>query len=66
MTRTVKIKTHENVQVNFNLSKEIAYWAKKYNITPEELKHLFERTGYSITQTIAAMKNKFYEQQVAG
>lgn len=48
----VKEKISENVQVNFNHSKEVAYWAKKYNISPEKFKKAFERSGYSISKTL--------------
>ncbi|MEO8710637.1 MAG: DUF3606 domain-containing protein [Parafilimonas sp.] len=51
----VKEKISENVQVNFNHSKEIADWAKKYNVSPETFKEAFEKSGYSIPKTIALL-----------
>ncbi|RFM25806.1 hypothetical protein [Deminuibacter soli] len=45
-----------NVQFNFSKSPEIAYWARKYNISPEVLQQTFRENGYSIAQTIAAMQ----------
>lgn len=50
-----KEKKSENVQVNFNQSKEIAYWAKKYNITPEYFQQLFKEAGYSISKLMTRM-----------
>lgn len=48
-------KKNENVQVNFNQSKEIAYWAKKYNISPEHFQQLFKEAGYSISRLMTLM-----------
>ena len=48
-----KAKTNENVNVNFNQSTEIAYWAKRYNISPELFKKTFEETGYSVSKTLS-------------
>ena len=41
MSRLVKEKLNANVQVNFNKSQEVAYWAKKYNISQEILQQVF-------------------------
>ena len=51
MTLT-KEKLNENVQVNFNHSKEIAYWSKKYNVSPVMFQKAFEQSGYSISKTL--------------
>jgi hypothetical protein len=48
-----KPKTNENINVNFNQSQEIAYWAKRYNISPEIFRKRFEETGNSISKTLA-------------
>jgi Protein of unknown function (DUF3606) len=48
----VKEKLNENVQVNFNHSKEIAYWAKKYNISPATFQKAFEQSGYSVSKAL--------------
>jgi len=48
----VKEKLSENVQTNFNHSKEIAYWAKQYDISPGIFQKAFEESGYSITKTL--------------
>jgi len=48
-----KEKLSEDVQVNFNHSKEIAYWAKKYNISPEIFHKAFEDAGYSVSKALA-------------
>ena len=53
-----KEKLNENVQVNFNHSKEIAYWSKKYNISPETFKKAFEQSGYSISKTLQLCNEK--------
>ena len=45
-----KEKRSENVQVNFNQSKEVAYWAKKYNMSPEHFQQLFKEAAYSISR----------------
>ncbi len=47
-----KEKLSENVQVNFNHSKEVAYWSKKYNISPLVFQKAFEESGYSISKTL--------------
>jgi len=47
------------VQVNFNHSKEIAYWAKKNNISPQLFKKVFEESGCSISKTLAFFNQKF-------
>jgi len=52
-----KEKLSENLQVNFNHSKEIAYWAKKYNITPAIFQKTFEEAGYSIPKTLQLFNN---------
>ena len=48
----IKEKISENVQVNFNHSKEIAYWSKKYNISPKTFQKTFEQSGHSIPKTL--------------
>jgi hypothetical protein len=55
MTPT-KEKLNENVQVNFNHSKEIAYWSKKYNISPATFQKVFEQSGYSISKTLQLLQ----------
>ena len=47
-----KEKLNANVQVNFNGSREIAYWSKKYNISQEILQQIFQNNGFSISKTI--------------
>lgn len=47
-----KEKLNENVQVNFNHSKEVAYWSKKYNISPAVFQKAFEQSGHSISKTL--------------
>jgi ABC-type tungstate transport system permease subunit len=54
-----KEKLNENVQVNFNHSKEIAYWSKKYNISPEIFKKAFEQAGHSISKTLQLCSEGF-------
>lgn len=44
-------KLNENIQVNFNNSKEMSYWAKKMNLDPLQLQKKFEEIG-SISKTI--------------
>ena len=51
---TRKGKMNENVNINFNQSQEIAYWAKKYGVSPDLFKKTFEETGHSISKTLAA------------
>lgn len=47
-------KKSENIQVNFNQSKEISYWTKKYNISLEAFQQLFKEYGYSISRLLAS------------
>ena len=53
---TVKEKLNDNVQVNFNYSQEIAYWAKKYNVSPEVFQKAFQESGYSILKTLERLQ----------
>jgi len=48
----VKEKLNSNIQVNFNGSREVAYWSKKYNISQDILQKIFEDNGFSISKTI--------------
>lgn len=45
-----KANQSENTQVNFNASKEVAYWAKKYNMSVDAFQKLFTQAGYSISK----------------
>ncbi|MFL9483077.1 hypothetical protein ACI6Q2_09905 [Chitinophagaceae bacterium LWZ2-11] len=51
-----KEKMTTNVQVNFNKSQEITYWAKKYNISRELLQKIFKDADYSIPKMITALE----------
>jgi AraC-like DNA-binding protein len=55
----VKEKLSENIQTNFNHSKEVAYWAKKFNISPSVFQKAFEECGYSISKTLQLCNQKF-------
>lgn len=52
--RNIKQTLSENVQVNFNQSKEIAYWANKYNLSIERFQQLFREAGYSISRLLSS------------
>jgi hypothetical protein len=54
MTRITKSNLSENVNVNFNQSKEIAYWANKYNLTLDKFQQLFKEAGYSISRLLSS------------
>ncbi|GAC1443575.1 MAG: hypothetical protein NVSMB63_12530 [Sediminibacterium sp.] len=51
-------KPDKNIQVNFNVSKEISYWTMKYNISQEKLQQYFEKTNHSIMQVIQLIQRK--------
>ena len=51
---TREVKLNENTQVNFNQSREIAYWAKKFNMTQEAFQQIFQDNNFSISKTLAA------------
>ncbi len=53
-----KQKLSENIQTNFNHSKEIAYWAKKYNVSPDRFKKAFEQSGYSVLKTLQLLQEQ--------
>jgi hypothetical protein len=53
-----KEKISENVQVNFNHSKEIAYWSKKFNISASTFQKTFEQSGYSIPKTLQLLQTQ--------
>jgi hypothetical protein len=57
-----KEKLSENVEVNFNHSKEIAYWAKKYNISPEIFHKAFEEAGHSVSKALELCNNNSLHQ----
>jgi hypothetical protein len=54
----IKEKISENTQVNFNHSKEIAHWAKIYNVSPSLFHEAFEQSGYSISKTLELLQRK--------
>lgn len=47
-----------NVQFNFSKSPEIAYWAKKFNLSQDILQQTFKENNYSIAQTLAALQKR--------
>ncbi len=55
--RTAKVDNN-NTQVNFNASREIGYWAKKYNTSQEEIQEIFKETGNSIYKTLQRLQEK--------
>lgn len=55
--RSAKI-SHQTTQVNFNASREIMYWAKKYNTSQQEIQQLFEQTGFSISRTLNILQQR--------
>jgi hypothetical protein len=55
--RSAKIDI-KNTQVNFNASREVMYWAKKYNTSQQEIQQLFEQTGYSISKTLELLQQR--------
>jgi len=59
MANLAKEKLSEDIQVNFNHSKEVAYWAKKYNISPQLLQKAFRESGYSISRTLQFFNQTF-------
>jgi len=52
----VKQKLSDNVQTNFNHSKEIIYWAKKYNVSPSVFQKAFEESGYSVSKALQRLQ----------
>jgi len=52
----IKEKLNESVQVNFNHSKEVAYWSKKYNVTPAAFQKAFEQSGHSIPKALQLLQ----------
>ncbi|MFP5041065.1 hypothetical protein [Parasediminibacterium sp. JCM 36343] len=58
-----KEKLNPNVQVNFNKSKEMAYWAKKLNLNAADLQKKFEEFGSSISHTIAYYRRETSNMQ---
>lgn len=55
---TREVKLNDNTQVNFNQSREIAYWAKKFNMSQEAFQQIFQDNNYSISKTLAACAPK--------
>lgn len=53
-----KEKLSENTQANFNHSKEIAYWAKKYDVSPALFQKAFEESGQSILKTLQLLQDQ--------
>ena len=52
----IKEKISENIQTNFNHSKEIIYWAKKYNVTPSLFQKAFLESGYSVSKALERLQ----------
>jgi hypothetical protein len=63
MTRTNKQKLDENVNINFVQSKEIAYWANKYNVSIDRFQQMFSEAGYSIS---ALLRSGMLNKKIAG
>ena len=57
-TFITKAKKSDNTQTNFNASKEISYWAEKYNISKDEFQRMLEKNEYSISRLLAAINKK--------
>jgi hypothetical protein len=55
--RVEKVETN-TPQHNFNASREVSYWARKYNTSLDEIQQIFEESGHSISKTIAALQEK--------
>ncbi|MGN6213639.1 DUF3606 domain-containing protein [Parafilimonas sp.] len=53
-----KEKISNNVQTNFNHSKEVAYWSKKFNISPAAFQKAFEQSGFSISKTLQLLQEQ--------
>ncbi|NCI47973.1 DUF3606 domain-containing protein [Sediminibacterium soli] len=58
MTKRPEKINQNSTQVNFNASKEIIYWSRKYNVSQAEIQELFAQTGYSIAKTIQALQQR--------
>ena len=52
-----KVETN-TPQHNFNASREVSYWANKYNTSLDEIQQIFEQSGYSISRTIAELQKR--------
>lgn len=52
----IKEKLSDNTQTNFNHSKEIIYWAKKYNVSPAVFQKAFEESGFSVSKTLQRLQ----------
>ena len=59
MANLAKEKLSDDIQMNFNHSKEVAYWAKKYNISPQLFQKTFKESGYSIPKTLQFFNQNF-------
>jgi hypothetical protein len=53
-----KQKMNKNIQVNFNGSQEIAYWAKKHNVEPTLFQKIFQQNGNSVVKTLSIINHK--------
>lgn len=43
---------------NFQVSPEITYWSKKYNVPATKIEAMFADCDYSITRTIALLQQE--------
>ncbi len=55
--RTAKIDANKT-QLNFQASKEISYWAKRYHTSLEEIQNLFADCRNSIPKTLEILRKK--------
>ena len=54
-TRT---KIGENTQRNFTHSREILYWADRYETPVEEIQKIFNDSGNSISKTLETLRKR--------
>ncbi len=50
------VKPGSNIQHNFNISSDIAYWAIKYNTSIDEIQKIFTESGNSVSKTIEILR----------
>ncbi|MEO7530924.1 MAG: hypothetical protein ABIS69_05920 [Sediminibacterium sp.] len=57
MKKITKIQSN-NTRQNFRESREVSYWAAKYNTRPAEIETIFIHSGYSISKTLEQLQDK--------
>lgn len=58
MKKRTEDAQRRSTRQNFQVSPEISYWSKKYNVSATKIEAMFAECDYSITRTIAMLQKE--------